>query len=64
MTEKQRPVVKKFQRLGFVVLGTAANGNVFVELRSNEPIRAAISADGAVIPLSGDIAHFDWGRAK
>ncbi|MDQ2818626.1 MAG: hypothetical protein M3T49_10545 [Candidatus Eremiobacteraeota bacterium] len=64
MTEKQRAVVKKFQRFGFVVMGTAANGNVFVELKGNDPVRAAVSVDGAVTPLSGDVGRFDWGASK
>lgn len=64
MPDKQQDVVKKFQSLGFVVIGKAANGNVFVELRGNEPIRAAVTADGAVEQLSGDISRFDWVNKK
>jgi len=46
MPDKQQEVVKKFLSLGFVVIGKAKNGNIFVELRGNEPIRAAVAADG------------------
>lgn len=64
MPDKQQDVVKKFQSLGFVVIGKASNGNVFVELRGNEPIRAAVAADGSVEQLSGDISRFDWINKK
>ena len=64
MPDTQQDVVKKFQSLGFVVIGKAQNGNVFVELRGNEPIRAAVTADGAVEQLSGDISRFDWVNKK
>lgn len=64
MPDKQQDVVKKFQSLGFVVIGKASNGNVFVELRGNEPIRAAVAADGSVEQLAGDIGRFDWINKK
>jgi hypothetical protein len=64
MPDKQQDVLKKFQSLGFVVIGKAQNGNVFVELRGNEPIRAAVTTDGAVEQLSGDISRFDWVNKK
>ena len=60
MPDKQQDIIKKFQSLGFVVIGKAPNGNVFVELRGNEPIRAAVAPDGGVTQLSGDISRFDW----
>jgi hypothetical protein len=60
MPDKQQDMVKRFQSLGFVVIGKAANGNVFVELRGNDPVRAAVGPDGTVQPLSGDIHKFDW----
>jgi hypothetical protein len=60
MPDKQQAAVKKFQRLGFVVIGKAQNGNVFVELRGNDPVRASVSPDGTVQQLSGDVGRFDW----
>jgi hypothetical protein len=64
MPQTQADVVKKFQSLGFVVIGKAQNGNVFVELRGNEPIRASVSPDGTVQQLSGDVGRFDWVNKK
>lgn len=64
MPDKQQEVLKKFQSLGFVVIGKASNGNVFVELRGNEPIRAAVATDGSVEQLSGDVSRFDWVNMK
>jgi len=64
MPDKQQEVVKKFLSLGFVVIGKAKNGNIFVELRGNEPIRAAVAADGTVQQLSGDVGRFDWVSKK
>lgn len=60
MPDKQQEIVKKFQSLGFVVIGKAQNGNVFVELRGNDPIRASVGPDGTVQQLSGDVSRFDW----
>ena len=60
MPESQADVVKKFKSLGFVVMGTAQNGNIFVELRGNNPVRAAVAPDGSVQQLSGDVGRFDW----
>jgi hypothetical protein len=60
MHDKQQEMVRKFQSLGFVVIGKAPNGNVFVELRGNDPIRAAVAPDGTVVQLSGDVGRFDW----
>lgn len=60
MPDKQQEIVKKFQSLGFVVIGKASNGNVFVELRGNDPVRAAVGPDGAVQQLSGDVGRYDW----
>lgn len=62
MPESQADIIKKFQSLGFVVLGTAKNGNVFVELRGNNPVRASVAPDGTVQQLSGDVGRFDWGK--
>jgi len=64
MPDKQQDVVKKFQRLGFVVIGKAQNGNVFVELRGNDPVRASVGPDGTVQQLSGDVGRFDWINKK
>jgi len=64
ITDKQQEKVKKFTALGFTIMGKAANGNVFVELRGNQPIRAAVAADGSVTPLQGDISRFDWANKK
>ncbi|HXW77218.1 MAG TPA: hypothetical protein VEJ20_07405 [Candidatus Eremiobacteraceae bacterium] len=58
--DKQQEMLKKFTGLGFVIMGKAANGNVFVELRGNDPVRAVVSPDGAVQALSGDVSRFDW----
>ena len=60
MPDVQAAIVKKFQSLGFAVIGKAANGNVFVELRGNEPVRASVAPDGSVTHLSGDVSRFDW----
>jgi hypothetical protein len=42
------------------VIGKAGNGNIFVELRGNDPVRAAVSPDGSVLQLSGDVGRYDW----
>jgi len=60
MPDKQQEMVKKLQSLGFVMMGKAKNGNIFMELRGNDPIRASIAPDGAVSQLSGDVGKFDW----
>ena len=60
MPDPQADIVKKFQSLGFTVMGKAANGNVFVELRGNDPVRAAVRPDGSVEQLSGDVSRYDW----
>jgi hypothetical protein len=62
MPESQADIIKKLQSLGFIVIGKARNGNVFVELRGNDPIRAAVAVDGTVQQLSGDVGRFDWGK--
>jgi hypothetical protein len=62
--DKQQEMLKKFAGLGFVVMGKAKNGNVFVELRGTNPVRAAVSPDGTVEPLSGDVGRFDWINRK
>ena len=64
MPESQQDIVKKFQSLGFVVIGKAQNGNIFVELKGNDPVRAAVSPDGAVQQLSGDVSRYDWINKK
>ena len=64
MPDAQAAVVKKFQSLGFSVIGKAANGNIFVELRGNQPVRAAVAPDGSVQQLSGDLSRFHWGGKK
>jgi len=53
-------VLKKFKSLGFTEMGRLKNGNVFVELKSNEPVRAVVALDGTVTPLSGDLSRYDW----
>jgi hypothetical protein len=58
--DKQQEKIKKFKSLGFVVIGKAGNGNIFVELRGNDPVRAAVSPDGSVLQLSGDVGRYDW----
>ena len=60
MPDPQAVIVKKFQSLGFAIIGKAANGNVFVELRGNDPVRAAVLPDGSVQQLSGDVGRYDW----
>ena len=60
MPQSQADMVKKLQSLGFAVIGTAKNGNVFVELRGNDPVRASVGPDGTVTQLSGDVSRFDW----
>ncbi len=60
MPDPQADVVKKLQSLGFAVIGKAPNGNVFVELRGNDPVRASVAPDGSVTHLSGDVSRFDW----
>ena len=60
MPDKQQEVLKKFKSLGFSEMGRLPNGNVFVELKSNEPVRAVVAADGTVTPLSGDLSRYDW----
>ena len=52
--------LKKFKSLGFTEMGRNKNGNIFVELKSNDPVRAVIAPDGAVTALSGDISRYDW----
>ncbi|MBV8263846.1 MAG: hypothetical protein JOY87_08505 [Candidatus Eremiobacteraeota bacterium] len=60
MSDKQQEVLKKFKSLGFTEMGRLKNGNVFVELKSNEPVRAVVALDGTVTPLSGDLSRYDW----
>jgi hypothetical protein len=60
LPDKQQEVLKKFKSLGFTEMGRLANGNVFVELRSTEPVRAVVAVDGTVTPLSGDLSRYDW----
>jgi hypothetical protein len=62
MPDKQQDVLKKFKSLGFTEVGRLANGNVFMELKGNEPVRALVAADGSVTPLSGDLSRFDWAK--
>jgi hypothetical protein len=65
MPDPQAEIVKKFQSFGFVVIGKAKNGNIFVELKGNDPVRAAVSPDGSVQQLSGDVGRYDWvGKKK
>lgn len=64
MPDKQQEILKKFKSLGFTEMGRLKNGNVFVELRGNKPVRALVSADGTVTALSGDLSRFDWGKPK
>ena len=63
MTDKQRDVIAKFKQLGFQEMGKLANGNIFVELKGTQPVRAVVAPDGTVTPLSGDLSRFDW-RAR
>ena len=60
MPDKQLEVLKKFKSLGFSEMGRAKNGNVFVELKTNDPVRAVVAPDGTVTPLSGDLSRYDW----
>ncbi|MBV8164328.1 MAG: hypothetical protein JOZ91_08665 [Candidatus Eremiobacteraeota bacterium] len=60
MSDKQQEVLKKFKSLGFTEMGRLKNGNVFVELKSNEPVRAVVALDGTVTALSGDLSRYDW----
>ncbi len=60
MADKQADVLKKFRSLGFKEIGRLPNGNVFVELKGNDPVRAVVTSDGTVTPLSGDLTRFDW----
>lgn len=62
MPDKQQDLLKKFKSLGFTEVGRLTNGNVFVELKGNEPVRALVAADGSVTPLSGDLSRFDWAK--
>ncbi len=64
MPDKQQDVLKKFKSLGFTEVGRLANGNVFMELKGNEPVRALVAADGSVTPLSGDLSRFDWAKKR
>ncbi len=64
MPDKQQDVLKKFRSLGFTEVGRLANGNVFMELKGNEPVRALVAADGSVTPLSGDPSRFDWAKKR
>jgi hypothetical protein len=58
--DKQQDVLKKFKSLGFTEMGRLKNGNVFVELKSNDPVRAVVAVDGTVTALSGDLSRYDW----
>jgi len=60
VSDKQQDVLKKFKSLGFTEMGRLKNGNVFVELKSNDPVRAVVAVDGTVTALSGDLSRFDW----
>jgi len=62
--DKQQDVLKKFKSLGFTEVGRLANGNIFMELKGNEPVRALVAADGSVTPLSGDLSRFDWAKKR
>ncbi|MGI8736167.1 MAG: hypothetical protein DLM53_10995 [Candidatus Eremiobacter antarcticus] len=64
MPDKQQDVLKKFKSLGFTEVGRLANGNIFMELKGNEPVRALVAADGSVTPLSGDLSRFDWAKKR
>ncbi|MBC5808461.1 MAG: hypothetical protein GIX00_07660 [Candidatus Eremiobacteraeota bacterium] len=57
-------MLKKFKSLGFTEVGRLANGNIFMELKGNEPVRALVAADGSVTPLSGDLSRFDWAKKR
>lgn len=58
--DKQQDVLKKFKSLGFTEMGRLKNGNVFVELKTNDPVRAVVAPDGTVTALSGDLSRYDW----
>jgi hypothetical protein len=60
MADKQADILKKFKSLGFSEIGRLPNGNVFVELKGNDPVRVVVAADGSVTPLSGDLSRYDW----
>ena len=60
MADKQSEVIKKFKSFGFTELGRLPNGNVFVELKGTDPVRAVVAADGSVTALAGDLSKFDW----
>lgn len=60
MPDKQAEILKKFRSLGFNEIGRLPNGNVFVELKGNDPVRAVVASDGTVTPLSGDLSRYDW----
>jgi len=60
VADKQQDILKKFKSLGFTEMGRLKNGNVFVELKSNDPVRAVVAVDGTVTALSGDLSRFDW----
>jgi hypothetical protein len=60
VSDKQQEVLKKFKSLGFTEIGRLKNGNVFVELKSNDPVRAVVALDGTVTALSGDLSRYDW----
>jgi hypothetical protein len=62
LVDKQQDVLKKFKSLGFSQMGRLANGNVFVELKGNDPVRAVVAPDGTVTALSGDLTRFDWNK--
>jgi hypothetical protein len=64
LTDKQQDVLKKFTSLGFTQMGRLANGNVFVELKGNDPVRAVVTPDGTVTALSGDLSRFDWNKSS
>ncbi len=64
MPDKQQDVLKKFKSLGFTEVGRLINGNIFMELKGNEPVRALVAADGSVTPLSGDLTRFDWAKKR
>jgi hypothetical protein len=57
---KQQEILKQFKSLGFTEMGRLKNGNVFVELKGNQPVRALVTTDGTVTALSGDLSRFDW----
>ena len=62
MADKQQEVLKKFKSLGFTEMGRLKNGNIFVELKSNDPVRAVVTIEGAVTALSGDLSRYDWNK--